>query len=142
MIPLLRPGKSRDVPALLEIEAESFAGPNWNARDFARYDTLVAELDGTIIGFLVSRQTFAGGRDGLPEREILNVAVARQFRRHGIATLLLRHALASRAIYFLEVRESNLGAQALYRRLGFVEVGRRPKYYAHPEESAIVMQLK
>lgn len=142
MTPLLRSCKSRDVPALLEIEAESFAGPNWSAHDFVRYDTLVAELKGAVVGFLVSRETFVGGRDGLPEREILNVAVAQQFRRQGIATLLLRHVLASRAIYFLEVRESNRAAQALYRKLGFIEIGRRPKYYAHPEETAIVMQLK
>lgn len=142
MNPLLRPGNEYDLPALLEIEAESFSEPNWDARDFSRYDTTVAEVDGAIVGFLVSRQTFAGGFDTPPEREILNVAVAGSFREKGIATVLLRHALASRAVYFLEVRESNVAAQALYRKLGFSEIGRRPKYYDHPEETAIVMQLK
>lgn len=142
MSPLLRPGNEYDVPALLEIEAQSFSEPNWDARDFSRYDTFVAEINGVVVGFLVSRQTFAGGLDTPPEREILNVAVARAFRRNGIASLLLRHVLASRAVNFLEVRESNVAAQALYRKLGFSEIGRRPKYYDHPEETAIVMQLK
>lgn len=142
MTPLLRPANSSDLPALLEIEAQSFNEPNWSAPDFTRYDTVVAEWDGAIVGFLVSRQTFPGDRDAPPEREILNVAVAQHLRRHGIATLLLRHALACPAIYFLEVRESNLAAQYLYRRVGFVAIGSRPKYYSHPEETAIVMQLK
>lgn len=142
MSPVVRAGKARDLATLLEIEAQSFSEPNWDARDFARYDTLVAELDGAVVGFMVSRQTFAGDRDDPPEREILNIAVARAFRRKGIATLLLRRALASGAVHFLEVRESNTAAQTLYRKLGFVEIGIRPKYYAHPEETAIVMQLK
>ncbi len=46
------------------------------------------------------------------------------------------------AVHFLEVRESNTAAQALYRKLGFVEIGRRSKYYDDPEETAIVMQLR
>ena len=142
MSPLLRPAKESDLPALLAIEAESFSEPNWDARDFSHYETVVAELEGTVVGFLVSRETFAGDRCNGAEREILNVAVASEFRRKGIATLLLRHAVRNPAVYFLEVRESNTAAQALYRKLGFVEIGRRPKYYAYPQETAIVMQLK
>ncbi|MBV8553125.1 MAG: ribosomal protein S18-alanine N-acetyltransferase [Acidobacteriaceae bacterium] len=139
---LLRPATPHDLPALLRIEAESFADPNWRAEDFSRYDTMVAEADGQIAGFLVSRQTFSGNGEGLAEREILNVAVAPSFRRNGIATLLLKHELQFDAVHFLEVRESNAAAQALYRKLGFVAIARRPKYYERPEETAIVMQLK
>jgi [ribosomal protein S18]-alanine N-acetyltransferase len=139
---LLRQAKASDLTALLAIEAQCFTEPNWQARDFSRYDTLVAEIEGSVAGFLVSRQTFAGDGGSPPEREILNVAVASAFRRKGIATLLLRHALAFPAVHFLEVRESNTAAQALYRKMGFIEIGRRPKYYADPEETAIVMQLK
>jgi len=140
--PLLRPAITEDLAALLEIESQSFSEPNWRAREFGLYDTWVAECDGQIAGFLVSRETFAGARGSQPEREVLNIAVAPVFRRRGIATLLLRHALASGAVHFLEVRESNLAAQALYRKLGFIEIGRRAKYYDYPEENAIVMQLK
>lgn len=142
MTPLLRPATTDDLPALLEIEAQSFPEPNWEAREFSRYETWVAELDGTVIGFLVSRQTFPGQDGDPPEREILNVAVASAFRKRGIATLLLKRELSAGATHFLEVRESNAGAQALYNKLGFTEIGRRSKYYDHPEETAIVMQLK
>jgi len=41
----------------------------------------------------------------------------------------------------LEVRASNEAARALYARLGFVETGRRPRYYAAPEEDAVLLSL-
>ena len=142
MTPLLRPATADDLAALLEIEAQSFAQPNWEAREFSRYETWVAVLAGAVAGFIVSRQTFAGQDGERPEREILNIAVAPAYRRKGIATLLLSHELSSNATHFLEVRESNVAARALYRKLGFMEIGRRAKYYDHPEETAIVMELK
>jgi ribosomal-protein-alanine N-acetyltransferase len=40
----------------------------------------------------------------------------------------------------LEVRAGSLGAIALYRQLGFSEVGRRPAYYRNPEDDAVLMQ--
>lgn len=138
----IRPSKPGDLDALLRIEAASFADPNWRADDFCRYHSVVAELDGHIAGFLVSRQAFIGDNTGPAEREILNIAVAPRFHHMGIATALLRHELESETTHFLEVRESNVAAQALYRKLGFSEIGRRPKYYEKPEETAIVMQLK
>lgn len=138
----IRPSKPGDLDALLRIEAASFSDPNWRADDFSRYRSVVAELDGQIAGFLVSRQAFIGDHTGPAEREILNIAVAPRFRRIGIATALLQHELQSEVTHFLEVRESNVAAQALYRKLGFSEIGRRPKYYEKPEETAIVMQLK
>jgi ribosomal-protein-alanine N-acetyltransferase len=127
---------------LLEIEGQSFSVPNWGALEFTTYETWVAEVAGRIAGFLVVRQTFAGEDGEGCEREILNVAVAPDFRRKGVAMFLLRHELDLGTVHFLEVRESNTAAQALYRKLGFVEVGRRSKYYDHPEETAIVMLLK
>ncbi len=141
MIPAIRLATAEDIPALLEIEQESFSNPNWNANDFLRGECIVANLDGLIVGFLVSRQTFAGNAAALPEREILNVAVARQFRRMKIATALLSHELSRKATHFLEVRESNQAAQALYRKFGFVEIGQRMNYYERPIESAIVMKM-
>jgi ribosomal-protein-alanine N-acetyltransferase len=102
----------------------------------------VAEVEGQIAGFLVSRQNFAGDEFSLPEREILNLAVAPVFRRMGIGSALLSEELRTAADFFLEVRESNLAAQELYRRFGFTEVGRRADYYRFPIESAIVMKMK
>jgi len=60
----------------------------------------------------------------------------------GLAALLLKSELAPGCSYFLEVRESNVAAQTLYRKFGFEEVGRRKKYYANPPETAIVMRVK
>ena len=43
---------------------------------------------------------------------------------------------------FLEVRESNLPAIRLYQSAGFATTGRRPNYYHHPAEAALLMNLK
>jgi ribosomal-protein-alanine N-acetyltransferase len=130
------------LPALLEIEQVSFPSPHWTANDFLLPEVTVAELDGEVVGFLVVRETFPGGDEVPPEREILNLAVALGNRRCGVASSLLREELSRRAHFFLEVRESNLTAQALYRKFGFVEIGRRPEYYLSPRETAIVMGMK
>ncbi|MGH1441439.1 MAG: ribosomal protein S18-alanine N-acetyltransferase [Cellvibrionaceae bacterium] len=67
------------------------------------------------------------------EAELLNITVAPQFRRCGLASLLLEHAETSFDTtiqnFFLEVRQSNANAIALYDTLGFNEVGCRPNYY-------------
>lgn len=139
---LLRRATADDLPAILDIEHQAFADSPWSGGDFFADECIVAEVNGRIAGFLVSRQTFPSA-DGAPaEREILNVAVARDLQRQGIATALLQNELQHRAIHFLEVRESNRAAQALYRKLGFVEIGRRPQYYDFPSETAIVMKMK
>lgn len=139
---LIRPAELADLPALVAIENESFASPNWHPRDFTKYECFVAEIAGKIAGFLVSRTVDAGDAANLPEREILNVAVAHAFRRRGVATALISREVKRPGQCFLEVRESNLAAQMLYRKLGFVEVGRRPNYYSSPSETAIVMNMK
>ncbi len=139
---ILRAAIDDDVPALAEVERLAFAVPNWPPDTFLRYDCTVAEVDGRIVGFLVSRQIFAGGSTTPTEREILNLAVMPAYRRLGIATRLLHSEFRNKAIFLLEVRESNLAAKALYESLGFVEISRRQGYYDHPPETAIVMRLK
>jgi ribosomal protein S18 acetylase RimI-like enzyme len=53
----------------------------------------------------------------------------------------MREALGKgQAVWFLEVRESNVVARNLYSRLGFEEVGRRPHYYQDTGETAVVMR--
>ncbi|HEX3684274.1 MAG TPA: ribosomal protein S18-alanine N-acetyltransferase [Bryobacteraceae bacterium] len=142
MTPIVRKITPDDLREVLEIEREAFRDRPWAAEDFRIDDCLVAEIDGRIVGFLVSRQTFPAAAGERAEREILNVATRREYQRKGIATALLHRELSKRAIYFLEVRESNLAARDLYRKLGFVEVARRPEYYEFPVETAIVMQMK
>lgn len=137
---VIRAAIEMDVPALDEIERESFAD-HWAAKSFLEYSCVVAEIQGEIVGFLVSREIFAGSRDAPPEREILNLAVRMRFRRQGIAGVLLGHELSRGAIFYLEVRESNTAARALYGKFGFREINRRTGYYRHPPETAIVMKM-
>lgn len=140
--PLIRRALPRDVEAILQIEGQSFASPNWNAAAFRQYPTTVAEVAGQVAGVLVTRQVYPGTSTSPAEIEILNLAVAPVFRRQGIASSLLHWLLREAAVFFLEVRESNRAAQSLYRRFDFVEIGHRPAYYENPPESALVMQMK
>lgn len=78
------------------------------------------------------------------ELQILTVAVHPDERRRGHAARLVRHMLDEGArakvrVASLEVRASNEAARGLYRKLGFHDVGRRPKYYADNGEDAVLM---
>ncbi|MDR1425107.1 MAG: ribosomal protein S18-alanine N-acetyltransferase [Azoarcus sp.] len=85
----------------------------------------------------------------LDEAHLLNISVVREAQGRALGLRLLEHLLeAARQSgarqFFLEVRPSNAAARALYRRAGFVEIGRRKGYYPGPEgrEDAIVMRLE
>ncbi len=100
---------------------------------------LVAELDCRLVGY-GGASCFAG------EAHIMNVAVAPECRRCGIGEALmlelLRRSLELGAeSAYLEYRPSNTAAAALYRKLGFRRVGRRPNYYRDTGEDAILMTL-
>lgn len=100
--------------------------------------TCVCQQDGKVVAVLQ-------WRDLGEELEILDLAVAKSCRRTGIASLMLRNFLKRKATgdalhIFLEVRESNLAAIALYESFGFSVAGRRPDYYRSPVESALVMR--
>lgn len=125
------------------VEAASFADP-WSLRDFTEtlargLVVLVAvEADDRVVGFLVARQM-------ADEGEILNVGVTPARRRAGVGRALVAqglehlYALGARQVY-LEVRESNHAARALYRGFGFTEVARRARYYRRPVEDAILLR--
>ncbi len=127
---------------MARIEAESFSDP-WPASAFR--DLLsapaarltVADVAGAVIGYTVVMAA-------ADEAELANIAVQQDARGHGYGRLLLEAALAAarddgvRAM-FLEVRESNAAARALYSALGFAEVGRRKRYYVRPAEDALIM---
>ncbi len=142
MTPNIRAAVEADLPAIVEIERDSFSPCDWHLNDFRKHDCIVAEIENQIAGFLVSRDVFPGVQGQPSEREILNLAVAPVHRRLGVATALLRFELKRHATHFLEVRKSNIAAQKLYAKLGFIEVGRRPQYYHSPSEEAIVMRMK
>lgn len=93
----------------------------------------------SIAGYIVARET-AG------ELHINNVAVRDQYRRRGYGALLLGRVLdearkKQATAAFLEVREGNSAAQALYKRCGFRAIAKRPNYYSDPPEDAVVMTL-
>ena len=82
----------------------------------------------------------------LEECHLLNLCIDPERRRAGLAGIMLDHLLrearlVSASRMFLEVRPSNRGAVALYRRYGFSKVGRRPGYYPDQDgrEDALVM---
>ncbi len=125
------------------IEQEVFADP-WSRQDFhdcvaADALFLVAEVAGEVSGYVVAL-------DAADEGEILNLAVAPAGRRKGLGRALVEAVLGVlkdrdvRHVY-LEVRESNAPARALYATQGFREVGRRKAYYRRPVEDAIVLRL-
>jgi ribosomal-protein-alanine N-acetyltransferase len=147
---VLEPLGIEDAGGLAALHREDFGRP-WSEDEFAG---LIS--DPAIIGF-GAREAGHGGqapvgfvlaRLAAGEAEILSIAVDRAHRRAGIGWLLmdavLRHLHAERAeALFLEVDESNAPALALYRRLGFVQVGKRPNYYRVGDgaaSSALVMR--
>lgn len=93
-----------------------------------------------LTGYLILRSTAGEG-------EILNLAVAPDFRRRRVAITLLGHGFESLLQHgvrhvFLEVRRSNNAALALYRHLGFALAGVRRGYYRKPLEDAMVLRRR
>jgi len=138
----IRPLESRDVEAILTIQAACPEIAQWTAWDYDRVARgemagWVAEENAGVAGFLVARRLSS-------EIEILNFAVEFDSRRCGIGAALLDAALrwaqtfqATQAV--LEVRASNLAALRFYERHKFEVVGRRPRYYTAPVEDALLL---
>lgn len=133
-----------DIARIVEIERDSFSDP-WSAAAFRaalaeeRMLFLVAEDEaGTLVGYVVAWST-------IDEAELANLAVARSARGEGIGKALVDAALRfgeerGCACMYLEVRESNQAARAVYAARGFEQVGRRKRYYRDPVEDALVLR--
>ncbi|RMG11174.1 MAG: ribosomal-protein-alanine N-acetyltransferase [Deltaproteobacteria bacterium] len=128
---------------MLEIERSAFGTP-WTrallAKEFEhRWSTRLGLWDGQgLCGFVVMWVV-------ADEAHILDLAVDAASRRRGYGTALMEAAIARAQAaggrrMMLEVRASNTAAQALYRRLGFREVGLRPRYYSDNREDALLME--
>jgi len=135
-VPHTRPGTIADLDAVAAIQFASPEAAQWEARDYLQYDLRVALVNREVAAFLVSRTLAAG------ESEILNLAVAPEHRRRGVARGLVEGWLRGvKGDVFLEVRASNEAAQEFYKSLGFQVVSIRSEYYSSPVETAIVMKF-
>jgi len=145
---VLRSMDTRDLDAVLAIENGVYSFP-WSRGNFidslaAGYHAQVLEGGAAgIVGYFVAMP-------GIEELHLLNITVAPAWQRRGLARQMLdaleAHGRSNGlATLWLEVRESNQRARAVYRQRGFAEVGRRRGYYpaAHAKrEDAVVMSAR
>ena len=132
------------VAQVAELEKICFGSAAWSEKSVASELTnalafwLVAVDGGRVAGYV-------GSQTVCDETDMMNVAVHPDFRRQGIGEKLVlglvealkegqNHSLA------LEVRASNMPAIALYKKLGFEQLGLRPKYYRNPREDALILR--
>ena len=131
------------VAEVARLETVCFSDP-WSERSMA------SELSNPLSYWLVALDGdrvagYVGSQSVLGESDMMNVAVDPDYRRQGIAEQLVTEliaALKDRGNYqlTLEVRASNTPAQKLYEKLGFVTVGKRPRYYQNPKEDALILR--
>lgn len=139
----IEPMRVEDIDSVLEIEQLSFPTP-W-PRDAYHHELRKNRLACYLVARLVKQIVgYAGMWVTLDEAHVTTIAVSPAHRRQKIGERLLV-ALIDEAMkrgarwITLEVRKSNLGAQALYRKYGFKEIGTRKGYYSDNREDAIVM---
>lgn len=128
---------------IADLEQKCFSDP-WSENSI-RYELrnplskwLVAVNGDRVVGY-VGSQTVLG------ETDMMNLAVDPDYRKQGIGETLvakLIELLMAEQVHCLtlEVRASNAPAIALYEKMGFLQVGRRPNYYHHPKEDALIMR--
>ena len=139
----IEPMTDAHVAQIAELEKLCFSDP-WSANSIA-YELhnalslwLVALEGETVIGYV-------GSQSVMGESDMMNVAVAPTHRRQGVAEALVTElsrqlkVLGNESLT-LEVRASNAGAIALYEKLAFHQVGRRPNYYRNPKEDALILR--
>ena len=135
--------ESSHVAQIAELEKLCFSEP-WSENSIA------TELTNPLSAWLVAMdgQTLAGyvgSQSVMGESDMMNIAVTPQYRRQGVAQALVEALVAhlkerENISLTLEVRVSNAPAIALYEKLGFVQVGRRPNYYRSPKEDALILK--
>lgn len=144
----VRAAEAGDVARLMEIAAHSATAALWTKAEYEKVFAaqqprarvaLVVEENSMVAGFLVSSHLD-------DEWEIENIAVSGGARRRGLGSRMLGEfmdlvrARGGKEI-FLEVRESNRAARALYEKWAFNEVARRTAYYDNPAEDALVFSF-
>ena len=124
------------------IETECFSHP-WSKQSLENElnnDTSlfwVATENNDVIGYI-------GMSVVIDEGYIFNVAVSETYRKKGVGSALINEIVTygkknNLCFITLEVRESNINAQSLYSKFGFIKVGERKNYYSEPKENAILL---
>ena len=131
------------VTQVAELEKICFNDP-WSEKSVA------SELENELSLWLVSMDGdrlcgYVGSQTVMGETDMMNVAVHPDYRRQGIArqlveALILQLKEKGSHCLTLEVRASNAGAISLYEKLGFVQIGKRPRYYHNPREDALILR--
>ena len=134
---------SRHVAQVAALEKQCFSDP-WSESSVASelsnpLSAWLVAMDGDVLAGYVGSQSVMG------ESDMMNIAVDAHYRRHGIAQALVEALVAQlkekgNHSLTLEVRISNKPAIALYEKLGFAQVGRRPNYYRNPKEDALILR--
>lgn len=139
------PMSERDLEQVLAIENAAFPLP-WTENHFLdelrsphSFPLVALGQNGLVLGYICPMHL-------LDEGHILDVAVRKDFCGQGVGRLLVETTLRmcrekGADFVSLEVRQSNVGAIALYRQLGFVEVGRRKRYYENGEDAILMEYL-
>lgn len=134
----------KDIPEIIKIERESFSDP-WSSKAFEdtltySYATmLTAKVKDQVAGYCCLYHI-------LDEGEIVNVAIAPQFRRTGIGMNMLtclieRGKMLGVRRFVLDVRVSNVCAIGLYEKAGFKKLVIQKNFYECPPEDAWLMEL-
>ena len=142
--PVFRNCGEKDIPSVMELDREAFFDPwgreTWQGELKNRIAVwIVVELEQDIVGY-------AGIWVVAGEAQVMRVVVRKELRNQGLG-LALTQALIRKAweagaeAITLEVRESNVAAQKVYERCGFVSEGVRPNYYEDTHEGAVIMWL-
>ncbi|WP_313344895.1 ribosomal protein S18-alanine N-acetyltransferase [Sedimentibacter sp.] len=142
---LVRGIRRDDLDQITEIEKTCFSLP-WSKESYER------ELENKLAYYQCAEENevilgYMGMWRILDECHITNVAVLPQYRKKGVATHLINKMIeickcSEITQMTLEVRESNIPAINLYKKFGFLEAGKRPRYYQVPIEDAIIMWKK
>ena len=150
-VPMIRRMAADDLPQVLKIEVENFAIP-WSEQSFR--EMLASSQAVFLVAEAASEGSspeamhclgYAGAVFAGEQADVTNIAVRGENKQQGIGVILLQtllEELQTREVreVFLEVRESNTPARALYQKAGFAPVGRRKQYYTDPDEDAILMK--
>jgi ribosomal protein S18 acetylase RimI-like enzyme len=134
---VVRPASESDYPGIARVQGRCAEAAQWPVGDYSAFSMLIALAGAETVGFCAWRQVSAD------EAELLNLGVAPEWRRRGVASALLKELeKRARGEIFLEVAEPNAGAISLYQKHGWVGLGLRKGYYQQGRINAVVMKKR